>query len=640
MSSPKGYILTNVVSHTRFIPFRYSFKYTTVAVFADIAALEDSNLDTPLLFGYDKRWRSLCSLSSDSYLFPSSGSDKMGFREKINILLQKGGYTDVLDGRNEIWMLSMPSYFGFEGINPLTVYFVYSTTRHSSVDGSGGGTNTELQLVLFEVHNTFGEGHVYFMRPGVDEDLSSSKQLYDFSWTFPRAFHVSPFNDRKGWYTVSIKLPQFRDPGTGNEGNPKPVVSIQLREPEETPASGVPGKTKLTATLRATRALPLPSARNLLFTLISYPLELFLSMPRILYQAGILHYVKGDEQSDLKVYIRPEPLLPPLPFAPSSVVHVTPEVQIYPAAGAGLTIRRRQSGVLASWAKERVRTFLRDRVQTVPTSTNNEVKKDNSSAFAVVLIEPDACVNKEEWFIHRPISAEKDSEYNNTVDHETRILRITPLSPEFFEFLLTAPSAGMVLFTGGIVDVFNSSSAETHEINPNVNSYSKFLNNSRGPNDALFVVNDPDLFMDVFDGTLLPTNAPSTLSLSQRLRISFMPSSLVKILRSSRDSQSDLGDQGLESVAITRLLYVPETHFLDSPLPPSFSTRSHSAYKSTIQEILPNFGLLSLMMTILTLSALEPRVFALSRARMHNGTETWGAKFWERVERRVRSTME
>ncbi|KAJ3886429.1 hypothetical protein GG344DRAFT_81718 [Lentinula edodes] len=619
---PKGYILTNAVSHTRFIPFLYTFKYTTIAVFVEISALEDSKLDTPLLFGYNKRWRSLCSLSSDGYLLRSSGIGKMGFRDKVRALLQQGGCGDVLDGTSEIWMLSMPSYLGFEGINPLTVYLIYSIAIPSSVFRSEEERgNRELRLVLFEVHNTFGEGHVYFMRPGIEED-SSLKRMYDHQWTFPRAFHVSPFNDRKGWYTVSIKLPQFPDADRGIEGNLKPVISIQLREPNiEADQSEMPGQTKLIATLRATNALPLPSARNLLFTLMSYPLELFMSMPRILYQAGILHYRRGDEKSDLKVYIRPEPFLPPPSFTLSSKNSVNSEIQIYPASGAGFTTRRRQPGVLGSWAKEYVRAFLRTQV-------------DKSAELAVVLIGPD--IDTEEWFLPGSTSTSingRGSETHNTVGRGTKILRITPLAPEFFELLLTAPSAGMILLAGGIVD-------------PPDFSYSRILNSNRGPNDVLFVVNDPELFLDVFNGTLSPRSPFGTPSLAQRLRLCAMRSSLVTLSQASFSPQiNSTCEQETESCTLTRLLRIPATHFLDSLYPGplstgSSSTRARYLWLSTIQEILSNVGFLSLLMTILTLSALEPRIFALFRARISNETETWSAKIWERVERRVHLTRE
>ena len=39
-----------------------------------------------------------------------------------HVLRSRGMRGEELD---DAWMLTMPSYFGFEGINPLTMYFCY-----------------------------------------------------------------------------------------------------------------------------------------------------------------------------------------------------------------------------------------------------------------------------------------------------------------------------------------------------------------------------------------------------------------------------------------------------------------------------------------------------------------------------------
>ena len=51
----------------------------------------------------------------------------------------------VQDGElDEVWLLTSPSYFGFEGINPLSVWFCYSRDRH-------------LKLVLLEVGMAYSD---------------------------------------------------------------------------------------------------------------------------------------------------------------------------------------------------------------------------------------------------------------------------------------------------------------------------------------------------------------------------------------------------------------------------------------------------------------------------------------------------
>ncbi|KAF9074426.1 hypothetical protein BDP27DRAFT_1317064 [Rhodocollybia butyracea] len=594
--NPKGYILTNFVSHTRFYPLPHSFKYTTLAVFVELSALENGELDIPLLFGFNKRWRALCALRPNGYLFPTSSGSEMGIRKKLEVLLRREGYPEVINnGQYEIWMLTMPSYFGFEGINPLTVYTLYSTTKDHS---------RNLSLVVFEVHNTFGETHVYFMRPGVDEDNSSLKYIYDHQWNFPRAFHVSPFNDRRGWYTVSIKLPLIGE-------SPKPMISIQLRDPSTNEGEGgLPGKTKLTATLRTTSALPFtPSSpfaiKNILLTLISFPLTLSLSMPRILYQAAILHYVKGRRsdgggKSDLEVYMRPEPFLPPS----STLQSAWDEngIQLFPASGAGLTIRRLPYGFMASLAKKRVREFLHHRVQML----------SEGRSVGVVLVEPTVYGDTEEWFLPHPDNLSTTEKVDT---HCEKILRITPLAPVFFELLVTAPSAGLVLLAGSVID------------SPEPTSYTRILNTNRSPNDVLFVVNNPELFLEIF------STSPSFSLLTQRLRLSAIPPTLVGLLSRSRldPDAKVIPLQDLNDEAFNRLLHITDTHFLDHA-PPS---RSYFTFFSVVQHVLSNVTLLSLLSALLAVSALEPRIFALFRAQIKSGTETWGDKVWERVEERI-----
>ena len=96
---------------------------------------------------------------------------------------------------------------------------------------------------------------------------------YDHQWTFRRRFHVSPFNDRSGFYTVSVKSPghplRFRVPDQDTEGQtPLPAICVRLyADPDSTSSteSGPSslqerssiGKLKLVADLQTTFALPL-----------------------------------------------------------------------------------------------------------------------------------------------------------------------------------------------------------------------------------------------------------------------------------------------------------------------------------------------------------------------------------------------
>ncbi|KAH9984716.1 hypothetical protein BJV77DRAFT_1089086 [Russula vinacea] len=176
---------------------------------------------------------------------------------------------------DDAWILTMPSYCGFEGINPLTVYFCYRKDR------------PQLWVVVLEIHNTFGERHVHILEVGKNEEPPDAN--FDHQWSFPRAFHVSPFNDRLGTYTVSVRAPLFH----GDSGITLPLIRIHLHSPA--------GPLKFSASLRARHAAPF-KANAVLTALVAHPFILFLTLPRILYQAAVLHYRRR-----LNVYKRPEP---------------------------------------------------------------------------------------------------------------------------------------------------------------------------------------------------------------------------------------------------------------------------------------------------------------------------------------------
>ena len=58
----------------------------------------------------------------------------------------------------------MPAFLGKEGINPLSVWFCYDKQ-----DDRATGER-KLWSVILEVHNTFGERHVYVLEVGKGED--------------------------------------------------------------------------------------------------------------------------------------------------------------------------------------------------------------------------------------------------------------------------------------------------------------------------------------------------------------------------------------------------------------------------------------------------------------------------------------
>ena len=127
-----AYILENTITHARLLPepSAHAFSYPTFAFFLSLDALESHSLDLVggWLFGYgDVSWR-VTGLRSSAYLLPDSRTGRrqrpQNIKEKLReVLVQHGHDGDEL---GHVWMLTMPSYMGYEGINPLTVHYCYT----------------------------------------------------------------------------------------------------------------------------------------------------------------------------------------------------------------------------------------------------------------------------------------------------------------------------------------------------------------------------------------------------------------------------------------------------------------------------------------------------------------------------------
>ncbi|KAJ2934769.1 hypothetical protein H1R20_g2323, partial [Candolleomyces eurysporus] len=342
-SRPRAYILHTSVTHGRYLPVesKHAFTYPALFMLVSLRALEEHALNLGLTtksfwawaFGYGGPKRRLTAISPRGYLSSGKEGEKGRVVERLEEVLRRDrdwrGPRGPEDGKKEkeaqerivvedAWMLTMPSFVGWEGINPLTVYFVYSPPEGRRE----GGEESVFTFVVLEIHNTFGESHVHVLRVGEEEDREELRgRGYDHQWTFPRQFHVSPFNDRSGYYTVSVKRPSHPPTPTlcsESAEPPKPTVRVQLYtdrapssspnplspnppspDPEHpnsyfpTPNADFRGELKLTAILRPTESIPLNgSVLPLLKSLMKMPFDLLLTTARIDYQAFILHYGK------------------------------------------------------------------------------------------------------------------------------------------------------------------------------------------------------------------------------------------------------------------------------------------------------------------------------------------------------------
>ncbi|KDE04035.1 hypothetical protein MVLG_05536 [Microbotryum lychnidis-dioicae p1A1 Lamole] len=296
-------------AHARYLPSPagHRFSYPVLFLGLDLDQLEHPGrpLDQGRWFRYDsKRW-SCMAIRPKVYLEPpsvgrsaleqgqSAVDDHTPIKTKLlRHIQQRGIPVDLVD---KIYTVTMPAFMGMQDINPLTIHYVYSLLN------SEGKPRPERQLivVVLEVSNTFGEKHLYILRCGVDED-ERVVSGFDHQWTFPRAFHVSPFNDRTGHYRVSLSDPLARpNPSTPNSSSCLPShAHLNLKIVFLTPSF----EKKFFADLSGPGEPLSPS--SILSALLKWPLTLFLTTPRILYQAMLLHY-----RHRLDVFPRPEPFV-------------------------------------------------------------------------------------------------------------------------------------------------------------------------------------------------------------------------------------------------------------------------------------------------------------------------------------------
>lgn len=219
----------------------------------DLDELESGKLDS-LLFGYNTR--KFLSVKVPDYL---RGEGTL--REKVLSELLKQEAEEV---PARITLVTMPRLCGYI-FNPVSFFICF---------------NQQDQVIacVTQVHNTFGEAHVY--------PLTCVPKPLPVEWQFDKAFFVSPFFDTEGRYRVVVE----------QEGAQLGVVVDLFKGGEQVFGSAIRGVAK-----------PLTLA-NLLKTLIRFPLTFLLTMPRIHTQALVL-----------LLRLKLEPFLKPPPSSPYTI---------------------------------------------------------------------------------------------------------------------------------------------------------------------------------------------------------------------------------------------------------------------------------------------------------------------------------
>ncbi|KAL1310609.1 hypothetical protein AAFC00_000884 [Neodothiora populina] len=286
-------------AHTRLFPQKHSFQYSYLSVGIPVGwtGCAGSVLSCDVEhMPSSKRRRGWFDVSADDFLTRGS---HVCLEHKLSHYLHKQGVSD--DDWSFAYLVTAPRFLGYS-FNPVSFWYIYDS-------------ESNLTMMILEVNNTFDERRMYLLKaPPVPSKFDEYFPVTGLNFTsaWQKDFHVSPFNDREGTYSLTATDPI----ATFRSKNGKPIIDNQiiLKTPE--------GATKLVARVFSSDLKDANTITNsdLALFLARWFWVGFVTFPRILLQAFKLHFRKHQP-----VWFRPEVL-------PSSISRAaTPEETIIEA---------------------------------------------------------------------------------------------------------------------------------------------------------------------------------------------------------------------------------------------------------------------------------------------------------------------
>jgi len=173
-------ILFSSVMHKRLFPKENSFSYRVYYMAFDIDRIDGLS---------DGRWFGLEKWGLSSFHRKDHGPcDGSSLKDWADGIINE--YSEGMDIQR-IVLIAMPRVLG-HGFNPVSFWLCLDSSE-------------KLRAVIAEVHNTFGERHVYFCRNEDSSPISRDNPIEAL-----KQFHVSPFLVRSGHYSFRFDL---RDSG-------------------------------------------------------------------------------------------------------------------------------------------------------------------------------------------------------------------------------------------------------------------------------------------------------------------------------------------------------------------------------------------------------------------------------------------
>ncbi len=174
-------IYVGTIRHRRFLPVHHEFTYPLFMVFLDIDRLPELMRVSPFA-GYN-RWNWASYQERDHF-----GDPDKTLRGRLLADARRNGL-DLPDG--QIFLLTHLRYFGYN-FNPVSFYYCYDRAMN-------------LQVIMAEVNNTFGETENYWLSSRDEQPAGESRK-----YRFLKTFHVSPFMKLGQEYEWTFTLPSER----------------------------------------------------------------------------------------------------------------------------------------------------------------------------------------------------------------------------------------------------------------------------------------------------------------------------------------------------------------------------------------------------------------------------------------------
>ncbi|KAF2087683.1 hypothetical protein K490DRAFT_73610 [Saccharata proteae CBS 121410] len=191
-------------AHSRFFPQKHSFSYSYLCVGVPVGQRNKYgnmlSVDTQCLPA-QKQAKGWFHVQGEDHL--ERGGSQMDLKDKLSQYLQTQGVCD--DMWHHAYLVTAPRFLGYS-FNPVSFWYIYTEMN-------------ELKMMILEVNNTFDERRLYLLEARSSEHgkdasssiektaLAPSDEPYVFQNSWPKDFHVSPFNSREGSYSLSALDP-------------------------------------------------------------------------------------------------------------------------------------------------------------------------------------------------------------------------------------------------------------------------------------------------------------------------------------------------------------------------------------------------------------------------------------------------